>query len=109
MNARKARRSRLVSIALVLSLAALALVFRRQLIDWFSGGSMVASPTVGAPGATPGNGTVGETAPMASAPPAGGMPGEVDHYTCSMHPSVKEAAPGKCPICGMDLIPVTKE
>ena len=37
------------------------------------------------------------------------MPGEIDHYTCSMHPSVKEAAPGTCPICGMDLIPVTKE
>src|SRR5258708_5445477 len=38
-----------------------------------------------------------------------GSPGEIDHYTCSMHPSVKQAGPGKCPICGMDLIPVTKE
>jgi Cu(I)/Ag(I) efflux system membrane fusion protein len=35
--------------------------------------------------------------------------GEVDHYTCSMHPSVKQQGPGKCPICGMDLIPVSKE
>jgi heavy metal-binding protein len=25
-----------------------------------------------------------------------------------MHPSVHEARPGKCPICGMDLIPVTR-
>jgi Cu(I)/Ag(I) efflux system membrane fusion protein len=33
----------------------------------------------------------------------------IDHYTCSMHPSVKQAAPGTCPICGMSLIPVLKE
>jgi len=38
-----------------------------------------------------------------------GEPGEIDHYTCSMHPSVKQMGPGKCPICGMDLVPVTKE
>lgn len=25
-------------------------------------------------------------------------------WTCSMHPQIKRAAPGKCPICGMDLI-----
>lgn len=47
--------------------------------------------------------------PAASAAPASGAPGEIDHYTCSMHPSVKQKAPGTCPICGMDLIPVTKE
>ncbi len=35
--------------------------------------------------------------------------GEIDHYTCSMHPSVKQATPGTCPICGMNLVPVTKE
>lgn len=27
-------------------------------------------------------------------------------YTCSMCPQVKQDHPGKCPICGMDLIPV---
>ncbi|KKK62159.1 hypothetical protein LCGC14_3007110 [marine sediment metagenome] len=26
-------------------------------------------------------------------------------YTCSMHPQVKMAAQGRCPICGMNLIP----
>lgn len=26
-------------------------------------------------------------------------------WTCPMHPSVHQAAPGSCPICGMDLIP----
>lgn len=33
---------------------------------------------------------------------------EIAFYTCPMHPSVKEAEPGSCPICGMDLTPVTK-
>jgi multidrug efflux pump subunit AcrA (membrane-fusion protein) len=101
MNAtRKAARSRIVSIAVALSLVVLAAVFHRQLIAWFSGespaGSTGANLTAHAP--------VGGGAPSEA-----GTPGEVDHYTCSMHPSVKEAAPGKCPICGMDLVPVTKE
>lgn len=33
--------------------------------------------------------------------------GQVAFYTCSMHPNVKLAAPGKCPRCAMDLIPVS--
>jgi Cu(I)/Ag(I) efflux system membrane fusion protein len=49
-----------------------------------------------APAAT---GTTGSTSGDGSA---------IHHYTCSMHPSVKQQAPGKCPICGMDLVPVTK-
>src|SRR5438874_1264633 len=35
-------------------------------------------------------------------------PSNVDYYTCTMHPSVKSQTPGKCPICSMDLVPVTK-
>src|SRR5262249_44738764 len=35
-----------------------------------------------------------------------GKPGNVDYYTCTMHPSVREKEPGKCPICGMELVPV---
>ena len=27
-------------------------------------------------------------------------------WTCAMHPQIKLSKPGKCPICGMDLIPV---
>lgn len=27
-------------------------------------------------------------------------------WTCSMHPQIKLPKPGKCPICGMDLIPL---
>ncbi len=26
-------------------------------------------------------------------------------YLCPMHPDVRQAAPGKCPRCGMDLLP----
>jgi Cu(I)/Ag(I) efflux system membrane fusion protein len=36
---------------------------------------------------------------MGAAPAAG--------FTCPMHPTVKAAGPGKCPICGMDLVPVS--
>ena len=26
-------------------------------------------------------------------------------WTCSMHPQIRQDHPGKCPICGMDLVP----
>lgn len=33
----------------------------------------------------------------------------VAYYTCTMHPFVKSQDPkGKCPVCGMDLVPVLK-
>ena len=28
-------------------------------------------------------------------------------WTCSMHPQIRKDGPGQCPICGMDLIPVS--
>lgn len=30
-------------------------------------------------------------------------------WTCSMHPQIRSEKPGKCPICSMDLIPLTAE
>src|SRR2546428_7909853 len=40
---------------------------------------------------------------------ASSKPSNVDYYTCTMHPSVKSQDPkGKCPICGMNLVPVKK-
>lgn len=37
-------------------------------------------------------------------------PADVDYYTCTMHPSVRKQNPkDKCPICGMDLVPVMKK
>ncbi|WP_375773312.1 efflux RND transporter periplasmic adaptor subunit [Archangium gephyra] len=40
------------------------------------------------------------TTPAASEPAA-------TKYQCPMHPSVVQDQPGKCPICGMDLVPMT--
>ncbi len=30
----------------------------------------------------------------------------VAFHTCPMHPTVQQPGPGKCPLCGMDLVPV---
>jgi Cu(I)/Ag(I) efflux system membrane fusion protein len=30
-------------------------------------------------------------------------------YTCAMHPQIRESKPGKCPICGMELVPLAEE
>jgi membrane fusion protein, copper/silver efflux system len=43
-------------------------------------------------------------ADLATATPEG-----IAYYTCSMHSSVRSAQPGQCPICSMDLVPVTHE
>ncbi len=34
--------------------------------------------------------------------------GEATIWTCSMHPQIRRDEPGQCPICGMDLIPVSE-
>jgi len=28
-------------------------------------------------------------------------------WTCSMHPQIRQDSPGDCPVCGMDLVPLT--
>jgi len=97
MHGRGRRRLASALFAAVLIVAAVA--FRARLFAWFAGTE--ASPPSG----------MGAPAPMASAgtPMAKEAGSDIDHYTCSMHPSVHQHGPGKCPICGMDLIPVTKE
>ncbi|MCZ6468158.1 MAG: efflux RND transporter periplasmic adaptor subunit [Candidatus Dadabacteria bacterium] len=35
--------------------------------------------------------------------------GEIDYWTCAMHPSVRLRDPGKCPICSMDTVAVWKK
>ena len=35
--------------------------------------------------------------------------GDIEYWTCTMHPSVRMTEPGTCPICAMDLVPVMKE
>ncbi len=44
------------------------------------------------------------TTPAAPAAPTGDVV-----YTCPMHPEVRESKPGKCPKCGMDLVPMKKD
>ena len=39
---------------------------------------------------------------------AGGRDSNIEHWTCTMHPSVHAKDPGKCPICSMDLVPVMR-
>jgi Cu(I)/Ag(I) efflux system membrane fusion protein len=72
------------SIAFLVVLLAVAFAIRGKLANWFFEKEMVEAGHVTSSGA-------------------------IDHYTCSMHPSVKQEGPGTCPICGMNLIPVTKE
>ena len=65
----------------------------------------------------------GEAAPTSTAvtapPPAAPLtPGAAERphdkatasagYTCPMHPQVRQDVPGKCPTCGMNLVPVTQ-
>ena len=35
--------------------------------------------------------------------------GDIEYWTCTMHPSVRLKDPGTCPICKMDLVPVMKK
>src|SRR5258708_6270736 len=44
-------------------------------------------------------------ATQASGPPSPQVP-EGTIYTCPMHPEIRQAGPGSCPICGMALEPV---
>src|SRR3990170_3581593 len=37
---------------------------------------------------------------------AQGEGGDVEYWTCSMHPQIRQPQPGRCPICGMELVPV---
>jgi Cu+-exporting ATPase len=44
-------------------------------------------------------------APRSARPAAGHPAAEGATYTCPMHPEVRQAGPGSCPICGMALEP----
>ena len=81
------RRRWFSGLLLIGGLAAFSLPFRAELVDWFSGGGR-------------GPALDGQLVPVEGA-------SGIDHYTCSMHPSVHQKAPGRCPICSMDLTPVT--
>lgn len=67
------------------------------------GSGSAAAPGSGSMGAM----TTGSGATDGKNTSSGG--GDISYYTCSMHPSVHSQGPGKCPICSMDLTPVTRE
>lgn len=90
-TARKRQRSTMASAAVVGALVIAAIVFRNPLIAWFTGSSS------GGATSGPANGPDALTG------------GTISYYTCSMHPSVHAPRPGKCPICAMDLTPVTRD
>ncbi len=46
-----------------------------------------------------------ERAPDAEGGEGASEEGKGTVWTCSMHPQIRSDKPGKCPICGMDLIP----
>lgn len=89
------------TLAFVAVLASAGLIFRRPLVAWFDGKS--APPELAGANTTASGAAASSSAASNVSPPE-----PIDHFTCSMHPSVKQDRPGKCPICGMDLIAVTK-
>ncbi|MEM6926011.1 MAG: efflux RND transporter periplasmic adaptor subunit [Myxococcota bacterium] len=44
-----------------------------------------------------------------SSPPAMHEHGPEGAWTCAMHPQIRSAEAGACPICGMDLVPVSSD
>ncbi|MBN1866885.1 efflux RND transporter periplasmic adaptor subunit [Candidatus Sumerlaeota bacterium] len=51
-----------------------------------------------------------DSPPAKSAAADSAAPSEqIEFWTCSMHPQIHQDAPGSCPLCGMDLIPVVSE
>ena len=64
-------------------------------------------PEQASPGpAATGHGHAGHGLMREGDPSAAATGDEIAHYTCSMHPSVRNAEPGICPICAMALMPV---
>ena len=53
-----------------------------------------------------GRGCAGRTDTHAAHDPGGAPEAAVKFWTCSMHPEIQLPEAGKCPKCGMDLIPV---
>jgi Cu(I)/Ag(I) efflux system membrane fusion protein len=87
-GARGGRRAWRAPVAVAGGLVIVAIAFWHPLAAWFTGPSG-------------GSGSTG--------PATGAGRGDVSYYTCSMHPSVHAREPGKCPICSMDLTPVTRD
>ncbi len=81
--------------------------------SWFQKSATLENPYMGLAMSTCGSAVEWQTTfAAATAGPIsheghGHQGGDVAYYTCAMHPSVEEKAPGTCPICAMTLTPVT--
>lgn len=100
------RRTRIVSVAVIGALILTAIVFRKPLVTWFAGSSTGGSTSEAAHVSA---GAASSTTKGSGSSAGSGSPSDVSYYTCSMHPTVHSHEPGKCPICSMDLTPVTRE
>jgi hypothetical protein len=63
---------------------------------------MTLIPVMAAPGATT------NSAPLNTNSVSVTIPAAKQLYTCPMHPDVISDKPGKCPKCGMNLVPLEK-
>lgn len=93
------RVSTIATISIVVALLVAAIAYRGLLVAWFTGQDLERASV------QPERESDSTQAPGATAH----SDDDIDHYTCSMHPSVNQPGPGKCPICGMELVPVTKQ
>ena len=70
---------------------------------------VMAAPDTTRPAANPAGQTSGPiSTPSNTNSPSAGQPAAKQLYTCPMHPDVISDQPGKCPKCGMNLVPVEK-
>jgi hypothetical protein len=67
------------------------------------GGAPATPPATPAPPTAPAAPTAASPQHPATAHPAP-KPAAAVIYTCPMHPEVQQDHPGKCPICGMNLV-----
>lgn len=56
-----------------------------------------------------GRGCAGCASAPASSPAVAPAAQKAQVWTCSMHPQIRQPKQGKCPLCGMDLIPAVSE
>lgn len=87
-------------IVAFIALVAMA-IFWKPIAAWFSGQPMTTR--------APRPATTAQAGPVESNSHVHSVDEDIAYYTCSMHPSVKQQSGGICPICSMDLIPVSRE
>ena len=91
--------------------------FRHALALGIALAACASDPPARAPRLDPSNPDAPESTPPApSAQASSSEPAEAAHehrapnatvYTCPMHPEIQQPTPGRCPKCGMTLVPKT--